>query len=551
MRLIQSVVELQQLRRTLQANTVSHRDPDRASGADQQRPLTIGLVPTMGALHEGHQSLIQRCRQDNDLTVVSIFVNPLQFAPHEDLSRYPRTLEQDCQLCEQLGVDWVFAPNPTEMHPSQGSRDPMRVIPPPELIRPLCGSFRPGHFEGVLTVVAQLFHLVQPDRAYFGRKDYQQLVLIGQMVKDLWIDTTVVACPTIRDADGLALSSRNRYLSPEDRQQALGIPRALQAAQTHLKQGDPSAEGILAVARQVLASHPAVQIQYLELVDMETLQPVQSVSTQAVLAVAAHVGQTRLIDNLMLDTALDLQLTDTSTAAESPQEQQPSPRRKPLIAIDGPAGAGKSTVARRVAAQLGLLYLDTGAMYRALTWLAMEKGIPLDNQAQLTELSQQAQIRLNTQAGQQSTVGTQVWVDGIEVTTQIRSTQVTQAVSRVSAWPGVRRAMVELQRQIGQAGGVVLEGRDIGTAVFPNAELKIFLTASPRQRAQRRQRELQSQGVDVDLGSLQEQIQSRDQQDSQRTVAPLKKADDAVVIDSDALTIEQVQAEIVTLYQNL
>ncbi|NJM00719.1 MAG: (d)CMP kinase [Synechococcaceae cyanobacterium SM2_3_2] len=243
--------------------------------------------------------------------------------------------------------------------------------------------------------------------------------------------------------------------------------------------------------------------------------------------------------------------TDRSAAAESPQEQPLSSGRKPLIAIDGPAGAGKSTVARRVAAQLGLLYLDTGAMYRALTWLALEKGIPLDNQAQLTELSQQAQIRLNTQAGQQPTVGTQVWVNGIEVTTQIRSTQVTQAVSRVSAWPGVRRAMVELQRQIGQAGGVVLEGRDIGTAVFPNAELKIFLTASPRQRAQRRQRELLSQGVDVDLGSLQEQIQSRDQQDSQRTVAPLKKADDAVVIDSDALTIEQVQAEIVALYQNL
>ncbi len=251
----------------------------------------------------------------------------------------------------------------------------------------------------------------------------------------------------------------------------------------------------------------------------------------------------------MLDT--DLDTLDSTVPAAGTDVAPAGGIRKPLIAIDGPAGAGKSTVARRVAAQLGLLYLDTGAMYRALTWLALEKGIPLEHQAQLTELSQQARIWLNTKPGIDQQTSTQVWINDLEVTSQIRSASVTQAVSRVSALPGVRRAMVEMQRRIGQAGGAVLEGRDIGTTVFPDAELKIFLTASPHQRAQRRQRELQAQGVEVELSALQEQIQSRDQQDSQRSVAPLRQAEDAVVIDSDALSIEQVQDQIVSLYHQL
>lgn len=296
MKLINSAAELRELRRSV-----------GLPGSLDAR-ASVGLVPTMGALHQGHESLIERCRQECELTVVSIFVNPLQFGPHEDLSRYPRTLDQDCRRCQQLGVDWVFAPE--SLDPSSDQEAPsdqmIRVIPPPQLLRPLCGSFRPGHFEGVLTVLAQLLHLVQPQRVYLGQKDFQQLVLTRRMVRDLWFDTAVVGCPTIRDPEGLALSSRNRYLSPDERQQALGLNRALSAAQdtltkANLRAEDPSAEAILAVAGQVLAQHPGLRIQYLELVDPETLQPVEGVGRRALLAVAAHVSQTRLIDNLMLE----------------------------------------------------------------------------------------------------------------------------------------------------------------------------------------------------------------------------------------------------------
>lgn len=536
MRLIQSVPELQHWRRTVAAEL------DHAPGS---LPL-IGLVPTMGALHRGHVSLIEQCRRDCDVTVVSVFVNPLQFGPHEDLDHYPRMLEADSLLCGELGVDVVFAPDRLLPDPS---RDPVHVLPPPDLERRLCGGFRPGHFAGVLTVVAQLLHLVQPQRAYFGCKDYQQLVLIRGMAQDLWFPTHIIGCPTVRDPDGLALSSRNRYLSPYQRTQALALNQALQAAADYyfeVKRGaqDPCDNEILRVARAVLEQHPEIRIQYLEWVDPESLAPLAGIPDAAVLAVAAYVGKTRLIDNIMLHAAMapDLKL-------DSPFNSQP--QRRPLIAIDGPAGAGKSTVARRVAAQLGLLYLDTGAMYRALTWLALDKGIPLDSPEPLTLLAQQAQIELETQIAAQPGDPQRVWVDGSEVTRVIRSPQVTQAVSRISAHAGVRQAMVQIQRGLGKEGGAVLEGRDIGTTVFPDAELKIFLTASPGQRARRRQRELEAQGVQVDLDDLQEQIQARDDQDSQRPVAPLRQAADAVVINSDGLTVEQVQQQIVDLYLEL
>jgi len=511
------------------------------------RGSTIGLVPTMGSLHEGHLSLIRRCRQECDHTVVSIFVNPLQFGPNEDWERYPRDEEGDRALCEAAGVDVVFAPDLQEMGADPASaRDRTWVDPPPSLLQTLCAPHRPGHFRGVATIVVQLLNLVQPQRAYFGQKDAQQLAIIQRLVQDLKIPTAIVPCPTVREADGLAYSSRNRYLSAEERQVAAGLYRALRRGYEHWQAGDSSAEGILAAARAELEHTPELRLQYLELVDPQTLQPLPAVKDKGLLAIAAYVGQTRLIDNLLLAR---------EKSDLPPQKEEgavlPSPKRgrRPLIAIDGPAGAGKSSVARAVAAQLQLLYLDTGAMYRAITWLALQRGIPLDDAEQLTQLAAQTQLRL--QSGPSPDEPTRIWANGQEITQAIRSPEVTRWVSQVAAVPGVRQELVKQQRLLGRDGGAVLEGRDIGTHVFPDAELKVFLTASLGERAQRRQHQLQAQGQVVSLEELKAQLEQRDRYDSERQIAPLRPAPDAIVIDTDHLSQAEVENKIVTLYRQL
>ncbi len=518
---------------------------------------TVGLVPTMGSLHEGHLSLIRRCRQECDHTVVSIFVNPLQFGPNEDWERYPRDWEGDRALCKAAGVDMVFAPDPEEMGANDPPGDPATgrdrtwVMPPESLLQTLCAPHRPGHFRGVATIVLQLLNLVQPQRAYFGQKDAQQLAIIQRLVRDLQVPTSIVPCPIVRDADGLALSSRNRYLSSSERQVALGLYRALRRGYDHWRSGDVSAEGILSAARAELDRTPELQLQYLELVDPQTLQPLHQVENKGLLAIAAYVGQTRLIDNLVLSPEQGLENGDPLG------EVRPMPfsssvafaSRRPLIAIDGPAGAGKSTVARAVAAQLQLLYLDTGAMYRAITWLALQRGIPLDDAEQLTQLAAQTQLALKS--GTSSVEPTRIWANGEEITQAIRSPEVTRWVSQVSAVPGVRQELVKRQRSIGRDGGAVLEGRDIGTHVFPDAELKVFLTASVEERAQRRQHQLQAQGQQVALEELAAQIQQRDRRDSERPISPLRPAPDAILIDTDHLSQSEVQDKIVMLYQQL
>jgi len=511
------------------------------------RGSTIGLVPTMGSLHEGHLSLIRRCRQECDHTVVSIFVNPLQFGPNEDWERYPRDEEGDRALCEAAGVDVVFAPDLQEMGADPASaRDRTWVDPPPSLLQTLCAPHRPGHFRGVATIVVQLLNLVQPQRAYFGQKDAQQLAIIQRLVQDLKIPTTIVPCPTVREADGLAYSSRNRYLSAEERQVAAGLYRALRRGYEHWQAGDSSAEGILAAARAELEHTPELRLQYLELVDPQSLQPLSAVKDKGLLAIAAYIGQTRLIDNLLLAREKSDLLPQKEEGALLPS---PKRGRRPLIAIDGPAGAGKSSVARAVAAQLQLLYLDTGAMYRAITWLALQRGIPLDDAEQLTQLAAQTQLRL--QSGPSPDEPTRIWANGQEITQAIRSPEVTRWVSQVAAVPGVRQELVKQQRLLGRDGGAVLEGRDIGTHVFPDAELKVFLTASLGERAQRRQHQLQAQGQVVSLEELKAQLEQRDRYDSERQIAPLRPAPDAIVIDTDHLSQAEVENKIVTLYRQL
>ncbi|HEY3396660.1 MAG TPA: pantoate--beta-alanine ligase [Armatimonadota bacterium] len=258
--------------------------------------LGVGFVATMGALHQGHLSLIREARARDGLVVVSIFVNPTQFGPQEDFAQYPRTLEADAVLCREAGVDLIFAPSAEEMYPPGFSSE----IVVAGITDQLEGRFRPGHFNGVATVVAKLFSIVQPDDAYFGQKDYQQLLVVRRMAADLDLPVRVVGCPTLREADGLALSSRNRYLSPEQRQAAPRLYQALQAGAEVLRTGG-SGEDAVHCARKALASESLFRVQYLVAADPATLEPQSGPVRPAVLLAAAHLGETRLIDNLIVD----------------------------------------------------------------------------------------------------------------------------------------------------------------------------------------------------------------------------------------------------------
>jgi pantoate--beta-alanine ligase len=263
--------------------------PERRAGR------RVGLVPTMGFFHEGHLSLMRRARAENDVVVVSLFVNPAQFGPNEDFDAYPRDEQRDAALARNEGVDLLFAPPVEEVYPA-GFATHVDV----ELLSDdLCGAHRPGHFRGVTTVVAKLFNMVQPDVAYFGQKDAQQAIVIRRMARDLDFPVDVVVCPTVREPDGLAMSSRNVYLSTEERERALGLSRALRAAEGAVAAGTRDAAAVLAAARAELDAR-GVEPEYLELRSAEDLLPVESVNGSTLLAVAARVGRARLIDNTLL-----------------------------------------------------------------------------------------------------------------------------------------------------------------------------------------------------------------------------------------------------------
>ena len=256
----------------------------------------IAFVPTMGFLHEGHASLLREGRKQGDILVLSIFVNPTQFGPNEDLDRYPRNLEGDCALAESCGVDIVFVPTASGMYPP-GFQTTVALGP---LTEPLCGASRPGHFNGVAVVVTKLFGIVQPDVALFGKKDYQQLAIIRQMTADLNLPVEVVGMPIVREPDGLAMSSRNSYLTPEQRQQALCLHRAILKVRELFAAGETGVELLLASARRIIAAVPEATIDYLELRDGITLAPVEQAANGTLLALAVKVGSTRLIDNTLL-----------------------------------------------------------------------------------------------------------------------------------------------------------------------------------------------------------------------------------------------------------
>jgi pantoate ligase/cytidylate kinase len=488
--------------------------------ADLRRPLHF--VPTMGALHQGHAALVRRAAEERGAglprVLVSVFVNPLQFAAGEDFERYPRDPERDAGLAAAAGADALFAPPVAQIYPD-GPLQLTRVQPPASLQGILCGHSRPGHFDGVATVVCRLLALVRPDRLLLGEKDWQQLLILRRVIGDLGLPVRLEGCATVRESDGLALSSRNRYLSPEERSRASALPAVLAAAASSLGSGVDSAT-VLVDCRARLAA-AGLGVDYLELVQAHTLKPMTRPVGLALLAAAVHCGPSRLIDHVFLMT------------------------RSPIVAIDGPAGAGKSTVTRAFAERLGLTYLDTGAMYRALTWWVRHQGVDPADAAAVAPLLKELDLRIEGGGAVQS-----VSINGHEVSEAIRAPEVTDLVSTVAAHACVREALTRQQQAMGQRGGLVAEGRDIGTAVFPDAECKVFLTASVAERARRRAGDLRQRGFAVpSLAELEAQIAERDRLDSSREVAPLCQADDAVELVTDGMDIDAVIQALVDLFR--
>lgn len=261
----------------------------------RKQGLSVGLVPTMGYLHEGHKSLIDRAVAENDKVVVSVFVNPMQFGPKEDLASYPRDLQRDAALCEAAGAALVFHPQPEEMY----HEDFSSFVDMNTLTGGLCGKTRPIHFRGVCTVVSKLFNIVVPDRAYFGQKDAQQLAVIRHMVSDLNFGIEIVGCPIIREEDGLAKSSRNTYLNQEERKAALILSKSLKEGKAILETGEKDADKIRKVITEKIESEPLAKIDYVEVVDWNTLEPVEKINGPILVAIAVYIGKTRLIDNII------------------------------------------------------------------------------------------------------------------------------------------------------------------------------------------------------------------------------------------------------------
>jgi len=279
MNIITTITEMQALSRSL-----------------KREGKTIAFVPTMGFLHEGHASLLNEGRRRGDVLVLSIFVNPIQFGQNEDLDRYPRDLERDSRIARECGVDVIFLPSAEEMYPA-GFQTSITVR---DLSLPLCGESRPGHFDGVATVVAKLFNIVMPDLALFGRKDFQQLAVITRMTADLSIPVTVVGMPIIREADGLAMSSRNAYLSDQERLSALSLSRALRLVRSRYAAGETSVQALRKEAHEHISQEPSAQIDYLDFRNSTTLEPVTEAEDTTLMALAVKIGKTRLIDNTLL-----------------------------------------------------------------------------------------------------------------------------------------------------------------------------------------------------------------------------------------------------------
>jgi len=263
----------------------------------KKRGYSIGFVPTMGALHEGHQSLIKKSLGENDKTIVSIFINPMQFAPSEDLSNYPRDLKADAELCEKMGVDLIFNPNADEMYTSAFAT----FVDVDGATKELCGKSRPAHFRGVCTVVNKLFNIIMPDRAYFGQKDAQQLAVISRMARDLDMDVEIIRCPIVRESDGLAKSSRNTYLSPEERVAARILSKAIFEGERLVMKGERIPEKVISIMKGIIKTEPLASVDYIEIVARNSIEKINIIQGSVLVAIAIFIGKTRLIDNFIFE----------------------------------------------------------------------------------------------------------------------------------------------------------------------------------------------------------------------------------------------------------
>ncbi len=483
--------------------------------------VDIIFIPTMGALHRGHAELIHHAKKfdfkKNSKILISIFVNPLQFGAQEDFAKYPRDNQSDCELARNAGADAVWAPSFQDIFP-EGHNSVKKIKAASHLQKHLCGKSRKGHFDGVTTVIQRLLEIVQPQLLILGEKDWQQFLIIRQLIEDLKIPTRLKGIATIREKDGLACSSRNRYLSKSERQRAVTLPQILSKASLAYKKG-------LEINLQEISSllvQKGLKVEYLDLVDPFFLNPTNLGSGPCLLAAAVHCGETRLIDHTFLMS------------------------RKPIVAIDGPAGAGKSTVSKAFAERLGLLYLDTGAMYRAATWLIQQQNINSQDTDAISKLLKE----FNLSFEQSASNSYEIFLNGSNITQAIRSPEVTSLVSKIASLQCVREALTKQQKMIGNKGGIVAEGRDIGTTVFPNAEIKVYLTASPEERANRRANDLKERGFEVpELEELKKNIEERDRIDMSREISPLTKAKDATEIITDGMNIEEVIQALIDLFR--
>ena len=414
----------------------------------------INFIPTMGNLHNGHIKLISTAKKGNsNVNLVSIFVNPLQFDNKSDLEKYPNTIENDIEICFANGADAILIPSTEDIYPPNNTN--IKFLKASiELSSALCGLNRIGHFDGVCTVVYRLVNLIKPKNLYLGEKDWQQLLILKNLVLTNKLNVAIKSIPTQRDFDGIPLSSRNIHLSKNERKLIRFFSNELLVAKKIFQQEKKI--NLKKIIKKLLAEK--ISIEYLEHLHPHTLQKSRVEDNISILAGAIRCGETRLIDHVFLM------------------------KRRPIIAIDGPAGSGKSTVTKLIAKKLKLLYLDTGAMYRALSWLLIKENINYKKEKNLQNILKDISIVFKSNENSNP----DVFINNYCVTEEIRSQEISSIVSKISSIKEVRKFLVKEQRKIGESGGLVAEGRDIGTTVFPDAEIKIFLTASIDERAKRR-----------------------------------------------------------------